>query len=456
MKFKIEQFYDKQLAHASYLILSEGEIALIDPGRNPNPYYEFAQAHHANIVAVIETHPHADFVSSHYEIAKATGATIYVSELVGATYPHETFDDGDIITIGKTFLRAINTPGHSPDSICVLLSNEEGTDLALFTGDTLFIGDVGRPDLRENAGNITATKRALALQMFHSTRERIMPLPKHIAILPAHGAGSLCGKNLSENLSSTLEEQLQSNYALQEMEAEEFVNILLAEQPFIPKYFGYNVDLNKKGACGFEASIAQVPQLPSDTKIKENDLVIDVRPQEEFKKGHIKSAINIQVKGKFETWLGSIVAPGENFYLVGSTTEEVEMAVKRAAKIGYESYITGTIVNPENCDSQSPSINMANFEEYLSDYTILDVRNPKEAENKIFESAIQIPLYELRERIKEIPTDKPVVVHCAGGSRSAVGASILQHEFCDEQEVFDLSEAVKAFNSKITNTETVN
>ncbi len=447
MKLKIEQFYDKRLSHASYLILSEGEIALIDPGRNPRPYYDFAQAHQAKIVAVIETHPHADFVSGHLEIANTTGATIYVSELVGATYPHETFDDGDILTIGKSFMRAINTPGHSPDSISILLSNEDGIDVALFTGDTLFIGDVGRPDLRENVGNITATKKALALQMYHSTRGRIMTLPTHITILPAHGAGSLCGKNMSEKLSSTLAEQLQTNYALQEMETEEFVNILLADQPFIPKYFGYNVDLNKKGARSFDESIAAVPHLHSGTQLDENFLIIDIRSQEDFKKGHIKGAINIQENGKFETWLGSIVSPNEKFYLVGAGMEDVDMAVRRAAKIGYETNIIGTIINPGNSNIQSPILDVADFQQNPSAYTIIDIRNPNEAtEGKIFETAVYIPLYELRERLNEIPTDKPIIVHCAGGYRSAIGASILENMLLEQQIVFDLSETVKQFS----------
>jgi len=446
MKLKIEQFYDKQLSHASYAILSEGEIALIDPGRNPRPYYDFAQAHNARIVAVIETHPHADFVSSHAEIAQTTGATIYVSELAGAEYTHETFDDGDIITIGKAYMRAINTPGHSPDSISVLLSNENGIDVALFTGDTLFIGDVGRPDLREEAGAITASRQQLARQMFHTTRERIMTLPTHITILPAHGAGSLCGKNLSDKLSSTLAEQLQSNYALQNMNETDFVQILLADQPFIPKYFGYNVALNKKGAPAFEESIAAVPHLHSGAILPENALIIDSRPQNEFKAGHIKGALNIQENGKFETWLGAIVAPGERFYLVGNSIEQLDMAVRKAAKIGYEQFIAGTIVNPAQNVTASNTTNTGHLKQNPDTYTIIDIRNPGEfSTGAFFENAINIPLYELRERVSEIPVNKPIMVHCAGGYRSAAGASIIENAIGNQQAVFDLSEAVKEF-----------
>ncbi|HRI27011.1 MAG TPA: rhodanese-like domain-containing protein [Chitinophagales bacterium] len=449
MKLKIEQFYDKQLSHASYAVLSNGEIALIDPGRNPRPYYDFAQAHNARIVAVIETHPHADFVSSHLEIAETTGATIYVSELVGATYPHETFDDSDIVTIGKSFLRAINTPGHSPDSICILLSNEDGVDVALFTGDTLFIGDVGRPDLRENAGNITATRTQLAQQMYRSTRERIMTLPQHITILPAHGAGSLCGKNLSDKLSSTLKEQLETNYALQNMTEEEFVNHLLADQPFIPKYFGYNVDVNKRGATQFEPAIAKVPHLHTHTVLPPDALIIDIRPQSDFKNAHLKGAINIQEEGKFETWLGAIVSPNERFYLVGATMQALETAVRRAAKIGYEPFIAGTMIyQPTANGTRAEQPDLTDFTQNPHNYTIIDIRNPNEYQaNLLFQNSINLPLYELRERAAEIPQNKPIMVHCAGGYRSAAGSSIIASIVHDSQPVYDLSEAVKGFNA---------
>jgi hydroxyacylglutathione hydrolase len=173
----VHQFYDKGLAHASYAIIRSGKMVVIDPARNPQPYYDFATLHNADITGVIETHPHADFVSSHLEIHQTTGAVIYVSKLAGAEYPHESFDDGDVIKLDDIKLKAINTPGHSPDSICILLEDEKGKDCAVFTGDTLFAGDVGRPDLRENAGNITAKKEELARQMYHSTREKLMILP---------------------------------------------------------------------------------------------------------------------------------------------------------------------------------------------------------------------------------------------------------------------------------------
>ena len=187
----VHQFYDKGLAHASYAIIGENKMAVIDPERNPEPYYEFAKKHNATITVVIETHPHADFISSHSEIAKTTGATIYVSKLLGAEYPHKTFDNGDEIKLGNVSLKALNTPGHSPDSISILLIDEGGKEYALFTGDTLFVGDVGRPDLRENVGNIAATRVELAKAMYNTTRKILLPLNDDILVYPAHGPGSL-------------------------------------------------------------------------------------------------------------------------------------------------------------------------------------------------------------------------------------------------------------------------
>ncbi|MDQ3291691.1 MAG: MBL fold metallo-hydrolase, partial [Bacteroidota bacterium] len=227
---KIEQFEDKGLAHFSYIISSEGQMAVIDPARNPQPYYEYANLHDACLIAVIETHPHADFVSSHQEIALTKEATIYASKLTGATYEHQSFDDGDSIQVGEVTLHAINTPGHSPDSISVLVKDESGHPVALFSGDTLFIGDVGRPDLRENVGSITAKREELARQMYHSLHDKIMPLPDEVIVYPAHGAGSLCGKGMSDAKRSSIGAEKRSNPALQNMREDDFVKYLLADQ----------------------------------------------------------------------------------------------------------------------------------------------------------------------------------------------------------------------------------
>src|SRR6476620_4975419 len=256
---KIQQWEDKGLAHFSYAVLSEGEkkIVLIDPARNPQPYLDFAKENEAQIVGVIETHPHADFVSSHLELSERTGATLYVHSLVNAFYPHEAFDEGHAIEIGKIKLYPLYTPGHSPDSICIVLEHE-GMTKAVFTGDTLFIGDCGRPDLREGVGNLQVTREKLASQMYHSLRDKLLPLHDDTIVYPAHGAGSLCGKAIKAAKSSTMGEEKKTNWCLQDISEAEFVKQLLADQPFVPAYFPFDVDLNRKGAPAYKERISAV------------------------------------------------------------------------------------------------------------------------------------------------------------------------------------------------------
>lgn len=443
---KVEQFYDKGLAHASYAIEHNGLVAVIDPGRDPKPYLNFAHSHSAKIVAVIETHPHADFVSSHLELHKATGAVIYASKLIGADYPHQGFDDGDVISLGDVALHAINTPGHSPDSISIVLKDQQDVHHSVFTGDTLFIGDVGRPDLRENAGNITAQREELARQMYRSTREKLMLLPENTLVYPAHGAGSLCGKNLSTDTVSSIGRELRENYALQKMSEDEFVDILLEGQPFIPKYFGYDVDLNKQGVPDMSPAVSAVVRPEAGTTPEPGTLVIDTRPEDQFKTGHIPGAINLMDGGKFETWLGSIVGPEEKFYLIAEDEEARESVILKAAKIGYEVNIEAALLPPGFMMGMTPILQMPEFTGHLSDYTIVDIRNHGEfAGGSMFASAISIPLPELRERAAEIPTDKPIVIHCAGGYRSAAGSSIVEAAQISDQPVFDLSFAISDF-----------
>jgi glyoxylase-like metal-dependent hydrolase (beta-lactamase superfamily II) len=445
---EIKQFYDETLAHASYAIISEGEIALVDPARDPQPYYDFAEEKNGHIVAVIETHPHADFVSSHLQIHKETGAKIYVSRLLGADYDHITFDTGDVLKLGSITLRALNTPGHSPDSISILATDENGKDHAVFTGDTLFIGDVGRPDLREKAGNITAKREQLARDMYKSTREILMPLDEDIIVYPAHGAGSLCGKALSKETYSTLGQQLKENYALQEMSEDEFVDVLLEDQPYIPKYFGFDVEVNKSGADDFENNISAVPRLDSEADLDKDALIIDTRSRKLYNEGHVPGAINIIEDGKFETWLGSIVGPDEKYYLIAESEKCIESVIRRSAKIGYEKNLLGSLLNPSYGTKIHSEINVDGFKTYTDKFTIVDVRVESEVRaNSYFSEAINIPLHELRERVNEIPSDKPIVVHCEGGYRSATGSSIIEKTF-PEAVAYDLSEAIKQFKTE--------
>lgn len=441
---QIQQFYDKGLAHASYVVRAGRQMAVIDPGRDPQPYYDFADEHDAEIIAVIETHPHADFVSSHLEIARETDANIYCSKLVGAKYPHRNFDDGDRIKLGTVELHAINTPGHSPDSICVLLIDEVAHTRAVFTGDTLFVGDVGRPDLREDVANGGHTREELAAQLYQSTRQKLMALPGTTRVYPAHGPGSLCGKTTSPDLDSTIAKELATNYALQPMTEQEFVSVLLEDQPFIPKYFSHDVRLNMQGAPNFEDSVRAVPRLSSAAALTPGVLLIDARPAAKFRAGHLPGAINLMDGAKFETWLGSVVGPEEKFYLLTDTQIQLDAVIRKAAKIGYESNIKGALLAPTTMPTTSPEVDVTLVREHPEEFTIVDIRNRNEAQTPLFDDALLIPLPELRERVKEIPADKPVLVHCAGGYRSAAGMSIIQSAL-PNTPVLDLSEAVSEF-----------
>ena len=443
---KIEQFEDKGLAHFSYAILSDcaREIVLVDPARDPQPYYDFARQHAAKIVAVLETHPHADFVSSHLEIAQTTGAVIRVSRLLGAGYPHEAFDAGNSFRVGKLTFRALNTPGHSPDSVSIVLSRG-GRDVAVFTGDTLLIGDVGRPDLREQAGNLTARREELARQLYHSTREQLMTLANDVLVYPAHGAGSLCSKATNTASSSTIGAEKAGNYALRPQAEAEFVRQLLADQPFIPKYFGYAVDLNRAGAPPYPLRVRQVPRLAAGAALAPGVPVVDARPEAAFKQGHVAGALNIQPGGKFETWLGSIIGPQESFYLIAADEATLTDLIRKTAKIGYEPLIKGALVGTPSVAATLPLLDVEAFRAHPKNYIIVDVRNAAEAKAApLFAGALNLPLPELRERAHEIPAGRPVVVHCAGGYRSAAGSSIVAPALPGTL-VFDLGEAVQSF-----------
>ncbi|TWF35371.1 glyoxylase-like metal-dependent hydrolase (beta-lactamase superfamily II) [Chitinophaga polysaccharea] len=443
----IQQFEDKGLAHYSYAIYSDqaNEIVLIDPARDMTPYLDYAAQQQAKIVGVIETHPHADFVSSHLELQEATGAAIYCSRLVGAGYPYTGFDEGDEISLGDITLRALNTPGHSPDSISIVLAYK-GQDSAVFTGDTLFIGDCGRPDLRENAGNITAGREQLAKQMYHSLREKLMVLADDVLVYPAHGAGTLCGKSLSDADSSTIAAEKVSNWSLGDYTEAEFVKELLSQQPFIPKYFPYDVTLNRSGALALESQLNKVPVITSGEPVFEPGVVIiDTRPEAVFKQGHVPLAVNLQDGGKFETWLGSIVAPGESYYLLAAGTTQLQQVIRKAAKIGYEVNIKAAMVYDEGTVTleQAP---LADFTAHPDQYTVVDVRMAGEAATSpVFSNALVLPLDQLREHIADIPVDKPIVVHCAGGYRSAAASSIIAAALQNKVTVYDLGEAVKTF-----------
>lgn len=449
---QIKQFEDKNLAHYSYAVLSDGEkkLVLIDPARNTQPYLDFAKEHDADIVGIIETHPHADFISSHQEFHETLGVPVYTSKDVHAFYPHQSFDEGQSIEFGEIKLSAINTPGHSPDSISILAEND-GKQTAVFTGDTLFIGDCGRPDLREGVGNVQSKREVLAKQMYHSLRNKIMVMNDDTLVYPAHGAGTLCGKKLSTESSSTVGKEKKTNWSLQESTEEEFVQNLLADQPFIPAYFSYDVDLNRKGAAPYKQSMAAV-QIGKAVKnemdaerLNKETWIVDARPGKNYKKGHLPLSVNLMEDKKFETWLGSIIQPGEPFYLTGEDTDQIQRLIGRAAAIGYELQIKEAFTLESATEKEEP-FNIEKFKQHPEDYTIVDVRNTAEVkDSQPFQRSLSIPLGELRSRVDEIPIHKPIVVHCAGGYRSAAASSIIQSTVNRQVLVFDLGEAIKDF-----------
>lgn len=452
----IHQFYDEGLAHASYALIVGDQAVVVDPARDPQPYYDYLTERGATLKAIIETHPHADFASAHLEMHQTTGAPILVSGKVGADYPHRAFDGGNTFALGSHTLTALDTPGHSPDSICIVVSDADGRDHAVFTGDTLFVGDVGRPDLRESGGGADAERRHLARQMYHSLRDELMPLGDDVVVYPAHGAGSLCGKGLSDERTSTIGKERRTNPALEARSEDEFVEWLLADQPFVPQYFPYDVEINKRGVAPLAGSLDAIQLMEGDYAPAEGLTVVDTRPNEVFARGHVAGALNLQDGEKFETWLGSLVAPRTPFAIFAADGATRDRILRKAAKIGYEPFVeaaavqsndiaSGTSASPSVEVARLPTLDRSDFEDHPAHYTIVDVRNASEIDEPVFAQAHNVPLPELRERAAELPTDKPIVVHCASGYRSAAGASILAAELGQKVDVYDLGEAVKEF-----------
>ena len=443
----IEQLYDYGLAHGSYVIISNGEAAVVDTARDPQPYLDKINELGAKLKYIIETHPHADFVSSHLELSKLTGAPILVSTLLGAEYDFTPFDDGTEVKLGNVILKSLHTPGHSPDSISILAIDENGKEHSIFTGDTLFVGDVGRPDLREEVGAIQQSREDLARDMFHSTRNKIMTLQHNVIVYPAHGAGSLCGKNLSSDLTSTIGKELESNYALQNHDVDSFVKILTDDQPFVPKYFGYDVNMNKKGAPNYMESVNAVKRADTFLSNEKGLLVIDSRPQDQYKAGFFEGSINIPNDLKFETWVGSLVAPTERFYLVATNEEEREELIRKLAKIGYELLIETAYSTLGNNNKSIELIDLDAFKSNKEAYNVVDVRNVGEYKDGAFiNGAKNFPLPNLREEWQNIDISKPVIVHCKGGYRSAIATSIL-HQNLKGAKIYDLSFAIEEFKS---------
>jgi hydroxyacylglutathione hydrolase len=434
---KIEQIYTGCLAQGAYYISSEGEAAIIDPLREVGPYIEKASKDHSKIKFVLETHFHADFVSGHLDLAKKTGATIVYGPTAKPNFEAHIALDGEILQVGKVGIKVLHTPGHTLESVTYLLINEDGKEYAIFTGDTLFLGDVGRPDLAQK-GDITMED--LAGMLYDSLRDKIMTLPEDIIVYPAHGAGSACGKHMMKETVDTLGNQKKLNYALRaNMTKEEFIKEVTSELPPPPAYFPENVKMNKEGYESMETVLKQgLKSLnPEEFEMIANEtgaLVLDTRNDREFAQGFVPNSINIGIDGGFAPWVGALI-PGVNhpILLVTETGREEEV-VTRLARVGFDNtlgYLQNGIEAWKNAGKELDSIKTVSAQELsgkLKNNTlkIVDVRKPSEFEAEHVEGATNVPLDFLNEHLNEIPKEGEVYVHCAGGYRSMIANSILK------------------------------
>jgi glyoxylase-like metal-dependent hydrolase (beta-lactamase superfamily II)/rhodanese-related sulfurtransferase len=426
MKFK--QFYLGCLAHASYYIGSGAEAAIIDPQRDIEQYIREAEANDQKIKYVIETHSHADFVSGHIELAAKTGAEIIYGERANTEFPTLKVKDGDELSIGKVKLRFLETPGHTPEGITVLAEDTEnpGAPLKMFTGDTLFIGDVGRPDLIGSKG---FTAEEMGAMLYDSLHEKILPLPDETEVYPAHGAGSLCGKSLSKETWSTLGEQKQTNYALKPMTKEEFIKVVAADQPEVPAYFPASASQNLKGSVSLED--LPKPKAFSTAEIENFDgIVIDVRQNTEFGAAHVPNAINIGLGGQFATWAGTLIPIGTPVAIVADTPEQVEEGFMRMARVGIETVKGFILMKDFTGETKSVGqipVEAAKEATTSNDVQFVDVRRAAEHANGHAPNVVNLPLDTLSREIDRLNPDKPTYVICASGYRSSLGTSILEN-----------------------------
>ena len=428
-----EQFYLGCLAHASYMLASEGEAVVVDPQRDVEIYLKAADENHVSIRHIFETHLHADFVSGHRELASRTGATIYMGAQAGATFPHMAIADGFLLRVGKMRITALETPGHTPESICLVITDEEKSAdaWAVLTGDTLFLGDVGRPDLSQR---YTAVQ--LAGMLYDSLHNKILRLADDVLVYPAHGAGSLCGRNMRAEKVSTIGTERLTNYALQIKSREEFIEQLTSNLPVRPEYFLQDAEINRTGA----ATLSDLPALaaldPGEVKaiLADGGIALDVRPGEEFAAGHVPGSVNIALSGQFASWAGALLGLAARPVLIANSDEAVEEARMRLARIGLEDtqgYLKGGIDAWRNAglplaELPQMSVDVLNLRLQNEDVQVLDVRREREWEEGHIEGASWWPLDNFKVAPPEIDRTVPIAVHCKGGYRSMIACSLLQ------------------------------
>jgi len=429
---EFHQFYLGCLAHASYLIGSEGQAAIVDPQRDVDQYVEEAAARGLVITAIIETHLHADFVSGHSELAERTGAPIYVGRRADATFEHVAVHDGMEVRLGALTLKFLETPGHTPEGISVLVVDPDAP-AKLLSGDTLFIGDVGRPDL---VGAKGYTADQMAGMMYDTLREKILPLPDEVEVYPAHGAGSACGRFMANERSSTLGEQRRSNWALQPMSREEFVAQLTSGLSRPPAYFAHDAEMNRRGAEDLSELASATPLSVDEVRERQRAgaLVLDVRTAESYGRGHVPGAINIGLAGAFAPWAGTLVTIGTPLVLVGHDAAQIREARIRLARIGHDSvvgHLDGGMdawIAARQPIATLPQMSVQELRALVDGGRppqLVDVRRQGEHEAGHVPGARHIPLDELVTRVDEIDPRRPTFVICGSGYRSSAACGLL-------------------------------
>ncbi|MCP9768584.1 MBL fold metallo-hydrolase [Lacihabitans sp. LS3-19] len=454
----IEQIYTGCLAQGAYYVESDGECMIIDPLREVNQYIEKATENGAKIKYILETHFHADFVSGHLELSKKTGATIVYGPTATPSFDALIATDGQILELGKLKIKVLHTPGHTMESTTYLLFDENGKEYCIFSGDTLFIGDVGRPDLAQKS---TVTIEDLAGYLFDSLRNKIMTLPDDLIVYPAHGAGSACGKNMSKETFDTLGNQKQTNYALRaNMTREEFIKEVTDGLELVPPpyYFPKNVMINKSGAQDVDTVKSHVQALsPAAFEAAANEtgaIMIDTRQQQTFKNAFVPNSIFIGIKGDFAPWVGTLLTDIEQPILIIADEESREDVITRLSRVGYDNiigYLEGGIQAWENAGKETDSIVSISAEEFANKFKesegkiiVKDVRKPSEYMAEHIDEAMNIPLANLSKNMVEFSKDETNYLHCASGYRSMVAASILKSRGYDN--VVDIAGGFKAIS----------
>ena len=444
---KIEQIYTGCIAHAAYYLESNGEVAIFDPLREVQPYIDRANENNAKVKYVFETHFHADFVSGHLDLAKKTGATIVYGPTAKPGFEALVAEDNQVFNVGACQVKVIHTPGHTMESTTYLLIDEEGSEHGIITGDTLFIGDVGRPDLAQHV-IADLTQEKLASHLYDSLRNKIMPLSDDLIVYPNHGAGSACGKKMSKETTDTLGNQKKTNYALRaDMTREEFIQELLTGLTTPPGYFPKNVLMNIQGYDSLDEVMERGNKALNVTEFElvaneTEALVLDTRAPEVFAKGFIPNSINIGLDGNFAMWVGEMITDIKQEILLVTEPGREEEAIIRLSRVGYDhtiGYLNGGFAAWLDAGKEYDQVGRLTAEEvakmYAEEPIIIDVRKKSEFDSEHLVNAINIPLNEMNKHFSSFPTEKDFVVHCAGGYRSMIAASILKsrgyHNFKD-------------------------